>query len=142
MLFRDLSDWIDSLLKDRARAMVWLAAVLLLVLILTTGCASLKSAGWVTGVSAATGAAASIVTANPLPAIAAASLAGGATALVTTPSAAPLSAAEVDNPWAALTVWLQSSTKYLFFGGLACILFGWLVPGPLKLNRRERDSSR
>ena len=141
-MFKDLNEWVDSLVKDRARAMVWLAAVLLLVLILSTGCSSLKSAAWVTGVSAATGAAASIVTGNPLPAIAAASLAGGATALVTTPTAAPLSAAEVNNPWAALAVWATTSTKWLIFGGLACILFGWLVPGPLKLNRRERDSSR
>jgi len=114
---------------------------LLFIFLLVSGCDSLKEAGWVSGIGMASGAAASVAT-GTLPAVAVGAGAAGLTAAIINDSCkASTSPATVTSGWGALAVLVQTSGKWLGICALTFILLGWLLPGPLKLNRRGRDSS-
>lgn len=135
--FKGLDEYIEELMKQRRRSLVLLAMTLLLVVVALPGCASLKEAGWVTGTALATGGAASLV-AGPLPAVAAASAAGGLTAAVIPDASMPSAPEQATSGWGALAVLFASSAKWIGLCALAFIVLGWLMPSPFKLNRREK----
>ena len=134
--FKGLDEYIESLIKTRRRSLVLLTTILLLVVVALPGCASLKEAGWVTGTALATGGAASLV-AGPVPAVVAASTVGGITAAVVQDSSS-VSAAQADSGYAVAAVTLKESIKWLGICGVIILIFGWLVPSPFKLNKREK----
>jgi hypothetical protein len=138
---KGLNEFVEELLTKRRVSLVVLAVFSLLVILALSGCASLKEAGWVSGVGLATGAAASVAT-GTLPAIAAGAGAAGITAAVISDAgAAPTSAATATSAWGALAVLFQTSGKWLGICALTCILLGWLLPGPLKLHERRREKA-
>ena len=115
---------------------------LLLLAVLVTGCSSLKEAGWVSGTALATGGAVGLAT-GTLPAVAAASAAGGLTAAVISdaPASMPSSPEQATSGWGALAVLFASSAKWIGLCALAFIVLGWLMPSPFKLNRRDRGNT-
>lgn len=139
-LWRGLDEYIEHLIQTRRRSLVLLAMTLLLVVVALPGCASLKEAGWVTGTALATGGAASLV-AGPVPAVAAASVAGGISAAVISdsPASMPSAPEQATSGWGALAVLFASSARWVGLCALAFIVLGWLMPSPFKLNRREKD---
>lgn len=135
--FKGLDQYVEHLIKTRRRSLVLLTMTLLLVVVALPGCASLKEAGWVTGTALVTGGAASLV-AGPLPAVAAASAAGGLTAAVIPDASMPSAPEQATSGWGALAVLFASSAKWIGLCALAFIVLGWLMPSPFKLNRREK----
>ncbi len=138
--FKGLDEYIESLLQTRRRTLGLLGAMLLLIVLALPGCASLKEAGWVSGTALATGGAVGLAT-GTLPAVAAASAAGGLTAAVISdaPASMPSSPEQATSGWGALAVLFASSAKWIGLCALAFIVLGWLMPSPFKLNRREKD---
>mgnify|MGYP005993864371 FL=1 len=134
-LWQGLDQFIEQLTKQRRRTLTTLL-ITIVVLVAMSGCASLKEAGWVTGTALATGGAASLV-AGPVPAVVAASTIGGITAAVVQDSSS-VSAAQADSGYAVAAVTLKESIKWLGICGVIILIFGWLVPSPFKLNRREK----
>ena len=134
-LWQGLDQFIEQLTKQRRRTLTTLLITIVL-LVAMSGCASLKEAGWVTGTALATGGAASLV-AGPVPAVVAASTIGGITAAVVQDSSS-ISAAQADSGYAVAAVTLKESIKWLGICGVLLVIFGWLVPSPFKLNRREK----
>tara|TARA_E500000305_G_C4017239_1_gene236467 strand:+ start:1100 stop:1513 length:414 start_codon:yes stop_codon:yes gene_type:complete len=134
-LWQGLDQFIEQLTKQRRRTLTTLLITIVL-LVAMSGCASLKEAGWVTGTALATGGAASLV-AGPVPAVVAASTIGGITAAVVQDSSS-VSAAQADSGYAVAAVTLKESIKWLGICGVIILIFGWLVPSPFKLNRREK----
>jgi len=115
---------------------------LLLLAVLVTGCSSLKEMVWTSGVGAATGATMSIVTGNPLPAVAAGALASGVTAGLISDSSGSVSAPEqATSGYGVAAVIGKESIRWLGICGILLVIFGWLVPSPFKLNRRERGNT-
>ena len=111
---------------------------ILLIVIMLSGCSSLKEAGWVSGTALGVGTAASMVT-GALPAVAAGALTGGLTAAVIEDSSA--SAPEnATSGYGVMAVMGKVSIKWLGICGVLLVIFGWLVPSPFKLNRREKKS--
>ena len=138
--YKGLDEYIGHLIKTRRRILATLlAATILLVVVSLPGCASLKEAGWVTGTALATGGAVGLAT-GTLPAVAAASAAGGLTAAVISdaPASMPSSPEQATSGWGALAVLFASSAKWIGLCALAFILLGWLMPSPFKLNKREK----
>lgn len=138
--FKGLDQYIESLIQTRRRTLGLLGAMLLLIVLALPGCASLKEAGWVSGTALATGGAVGLAT-GTLPAVAAASAAGGLTAAVISdaPASMPSSPEQATSGWGALAVLFASSAKWIGLCALAFIVLGWLMPSPFKLNRREKD---
>lgn len=139
-LFKGLDEYIESLIQTRRRTLGLLGMILLLIVLALPGCASLKEAGWVSGTALATGGAVGLAT-GTLPAVAAASAAGGLTAAVISdaPASMPSSPEQATSGWGALAVLFASSAKWIGLCALAFIVLGWLMPSPFKLNRREKD---
>ena len=138
--FKGLSDFIAGL-TIRRRGLVALAVFSLLVILVLSGCASLKEAGWVSGATLGVGAATSLVSGNPLPAVAAGALAGGVTAAVINDTSGAPAPAGVTSGWGALAVLFKTSGKWGGICALTFILLGWLVPGPLKLHLARREKA-
>lgn len=138
--FKGLDEYIESLIQTRRRTLGLLGAMLLLIVLALPGCASLKEAGWVSGTALATGGAVGLAT-GTLPAVAAASAAGGLTAAVISdaPASMPSSPEQATSGWGALAVLFASSARWVGLCALAFIVLGWLMPSPFKLNRREKD---
>jgi hypothetical protein len=138
-LWQGLDKFIEQLTKQRRRSLVLLAMTLLLVVVALPGCASLKEAGWVTGTALATGGAVGVAT-GTIPAVAAASLAGGITSAVVSdqPASMPSSPEQATSGWGALAVLFASSARWVGLCALAFIVLGWLLPSPFKLNKREK----
>jgi hypothetical protein len=111
-LWQGLDKFIEQLTKQRRRSLVLLAMTLLLVVVALPGCASLKEAGWVTGTALATGGAVGVAT-GTIPAVAAASLAGGITSAVVSdqPASMPSSPEQATSGWGALAVLFASSAR-------------------------------
>jgi len=126
-------------MKTRRRTLALLGMILLLIMFALPGCASLKEAGWVTGTALATGGAVGLAT-GTLPAVAAASAAGGLTAAVISdaPASMPSAPEQATSGWGALAVLFASSAKWIGLCALAFIVLGWLMPSPFKLNKREK----
>ena len=139
-LFKGLDEYIESLIQTRRRTLGLFGMILLLIVLALPGCASLKEAGWVSGTALATGGAVGLAT-GTLPAVAAASAAGGLTAAVISdaPASMPSSPEQATSGWGALAVLFASSAKWIGLCALAFIVLGWLMPSPFKLNRREKD---
>lgn len=134
--FKGLDEYIESLIQTRRRTLGLLGMILLLIVLALPGCASLKEAGWVSGTALATGGAVGLAT-GTLPAVAAASAVGGITAAVVQDSSS-VSAAQADSGYAVAAVTLKESIKWLGICGVIILIFGWLVPSPFKLNKREK----
>ena len=134
--YKGLDEYIESLIKTRRRTLALLGMILLLVMFALPGCASLKEAGWVSGTALATGGAVGLAT-GTLPAVAAASAVGGITAAVVQDSSS-VSAAQANSGYAVAAVTLKESIKWLGICGVIILIFGWLVPSPFKLNKREK----
>ncbi len=139
--FKGMDEAVEDILKNSRRVVP--AAVLvvtLLALLLLSGCASLKEAGWVSGAALTTGAVASTAT-GTLPAVAAAAAAGGLTAAVVSDGGSSASPENVTNAWGALAVLFSTSAKWIAIAIIVFIVVGWLVPSPFRLNRKN-DSAR
>ena len=136
--YKGLDEYIEHLIKTRRRTLALLGMIFLLVMFALPGCASLKEAGWVSGTALATGGAVGLAT-GTLPAVAAASAAGGLTAAVISdaPDSMPSSPEQATSGWGALAVLFASSARWVGLCALAFIVLGWLMPSPFKLNRRE-----
>jgi hypothetical protein len=134
--YKGLDEFISHPMKTRRRILATLLGAIILLIVFLPGCASLKEAGWVTGTALATGAAASVIT-GTLPAVAAASAAGGITAAVVQDSSS-VSAAQANSGYAVAAVTLKESIKWLGICGALILIFGWLVPSPFKLNRNKK----
>lgn len=138
--YKGLDEYIAHLMKTRRRTLAaLLGTIILLVVFALPGCASLKEAGWVTGTALATGGAVGLAT-GTLPAVAAASAAGGLTAAVIsdTPASMPSAPEQATSGWGALAVLFASSARWVGLCALAFIVLGWLMPSPFKLNKREK----
>ena len=137
--YKGLDEYIAHLMKTRRRTLALLGMILLLVMFALPGCASLKEAGWVSGTALATGGAVGLAT-GTLPAVAAASVAGGISAAVISdsPASMPSSPEQATSGWGALAVLFASSARWVGLCALAFIVLGWLMPSPFKLNRREK----
>jgi hypothetical protein len=137
--YKGLDEYIEHLIQTRRRTLALLGMILLLVMFALPGCASLKEAGWVSGTALATGGAVGLAT-GTLPAVAAASAAGGLTAAVISdaPASMPSAPEQATSGWGALAVLFASSAKWIGLCALAFIVLGWFLPSPFKLNKREK----
>ena len=117
-------------------AKVSLAALALCVL---AGCSSMKEMVWTSGVGAGVGTAVSVATGNPLPAVAAGALSSGLTAgLIADSSSMTSNPENATSGYGVAAVVGKESIKWLGICGVLLVIFGWLVPSPFKLNRREK----
>ena len=135
--YKGLSDYIESLLRTRRNLIFIIAIVFMLLMI--SGCSSMKEMVWTSGVGAGVGTAVSVATGNPLPAVAAGALSSGLTAgLISDSSAATSNPENATTGYGVAAVVGKESIKWLGICGVLLVIFGWLVPSPFKLNRREK----
>ena len=114
-------------------------AYLLLCCLGLIGCSSMKEMVWTSGVGAGVGTAVSVATGNPLPAVAAGALSSGLTAgLISDSSAMTSNPENATTGYGVAAVIGKESIRWLGICGILLVIFGWLVPSPFKLNRREK----
>ena len=84
----------------------------------------------------------SIATGNPLPSVAAGALASGVTAgLISDSSSMTSNPENATTGYGVAAVMGKESIKWLGICGVLLVIFGWLLPSPFKLNRRERGNT-
>lgn len=135
--YKGLNEWLNEL--DRKSRNLFVIIFIVGFVLMISACSSMKKLAWTSGAALATGAAASVVT-GTLPAVAAASAAGGLTAAVISdaPASMPSSPEQATSGWGALAVLFASSAKWIGLCALAFIVLGWLMPSPFKLNRNKK----
>jgi len=135
--YKGLNKWLNEL--DRQSRNIFVIIFIVGFVLMVSACSSMKELAWTSGAALATGAAASVVT-GTLPAVAAASAAGGLTAAVISdaPASMPSSPEQATSGWGALAVLFASSAKWIGLCALAFIVLGWLMPSPFKLNRNKK----
>ena len=135
--YKGLNEWLNEL--DRKSRNLFVIMFIVGFVLMISACGSMKEMAWTSGAALATGAAASVVT-GTLPAVAAASAAGGLTAAVISdaPASMPSSPEQATSGWGALAVLFASSAKWIGLCALAFIVLGWLLPSPFKLNRNKK----
>ena len=135
--YKGLNKWLNEL--DRQSRNLFVIIFIVGFVLMVSACSSMKELAWTSGAALATGAAASVVT-GTLPAVAAASAAGGLTAAVISdaPASMPSSPEQATSGWGALAVLFASSAKWIGLCALAFIVLGWLMPSPFKLNRNKK----
>jgi len=135
--YKGLNEWLNEL--DRKSRNLFVIIFIVGFVLMISACSSMKELAWTSGAALATGAAASVVT-GTLPAVAAASAAGGLTAAVISdaPASMPSSPEQATSGWGALAVLFASSAKWIGLCALAFIVLGWLMPSPFKLNRNKK----
>ena len=135
--YKGLNEWLNEL--DRKSRNLFVIIFFVGFVLMISACGSMKEMAWTSGAALATGAAASVVT-GTLPAVAAASAAGGLTAAVISdaPASMPSSPEQATSGWGALAVLFASSAKWIGLCALAFIVLGWLLPSPFKLNRNKK----
>jgi len=135
--YKGLNEWLNEL--DRKSRNLFVIIFIVGFVLMISACSSMKELAWTSGAALATGAAASVVT-GTLPAVAAASAAGGLTAAVISdaPASMPSSPEQATSGWGALAVLFASSAKWIGLCALVFIVLGWLMPSPFKLNRNKK----
>ena len=135
--YKGLNEWLNEL--DRKSRNLFVIIFIVGFVLMISACSSMKKLAWTSGAALATGAAASVVT-GTLPAVAAASAAGGLTAAVISdaPASMPSSPEQATSGWGALAVLFASSAKWIGLCALVFIVLGWLMPSPFKLNRNKK----
>ena len=137
--YKGLNEYVGGLMKTK-RNWIFIIAIVFLFFMLA-GCSSMKEMVWTSGVGAGVGTAVSVATGNPVPSIVAGALSSGVTAgLIADSSAATSNPENATSGYGVAAVVGKESIRWLGICGGLLVIFGWLVPSPFKLNRREKTS--